>query len=64
MYSIDVFQVVALATFPELLESNIFPEDAKTRAKAILAGCKGHSIGKSVSNENFPFLDENFLSYT
>lgn len=38
-------QVVALATFPELLESNIFPEDAKTRAKAILAGCKGHSIG-------------------
>merc|ERR1712002_883472 len=38
-------QVLALITHPPLLDSEEFPEDAKTRAKAILAGCKGGSVG-------------------
>lgn len=38
-------QVVALCTYPPLLESCDFPEDAKLRAKRFLEGCKGHSIG-------------------
>ena len=38
-------KVVALCTYPKLLESNEFPSDAKDRAKRILAGCKGGSIG-------------------
>jgi len=38
-------QVVALCTYPALLDSNEFPEDAKSRARNILKGCKGGSIG-------------------
>ena len=38
-------QVLALITHPPLLETEQFPEDAKSRARAILAGCKGSSVG-------------------
>lgn len=38
-------QVVALCTFPELMDSPSFPEDAKWRARHILQGCGGHSLG-------------------
>jgi len=38
-------QVVALCTYPKLFESNEFPGDAKDRARRILNGCRGHSIG-------------------
>lgn len=38
-------QVVALCTYPPLLDSPDFPSDAKDRARRILAGCKGGSIG-------------------
>jgi alanine transaminase len=38
-------QVVALCTYPALLDSAEFPSDAKDRARRILDGCKGHSIG-------------------
>jgi len=38
-------QVVALCTYPELLKSSEFPDDAKKRARVILDGCKGQSIG-------------------
>jgi len=39
-------QVLALVTFPELLTTDNFPDDAKKRAKDILQGCKGGSVGK------------------
>ena len=38
-------QVVALCTYPPLLDSPDFPEDAKKRARKFLEGCRGHSIG-------------------
>merc|ERR1719411_2419345 len=38
-------QVLAIVTHPPLLDSPDLPEDAKTRAKAILDGCKGGSVG-------------------
>lgn len=38
-------QVVALCTFPELMDSPSFPEDAKWRARRILQGCGGYSLG-------------------
>lgn len=38
-------QVLALVTYPDLLKSKDFPEDAKDRARAILAGCRGSSVG-------------------
>ena len=41
-----IFQVIALCSYPQLLDSSEFPADAKDRAKRILAGCRGGSIGK------------------
>ena len=38
-------QVLAIVTHPPLLESAEFPEDAKSRARDILNGCKGGSVG-------------------
>ncbi|CAL1549178.1 unnamed protein product, partial [Lymnaea stagnalis] len=38
-------QVLALCTYPELLKSNDFPADTKEKAKRLLDGCKGHSLG-------------------
>ena len=38
-------QILALVSYPELLNSNEFPEDAKSRARIILQGCKNGSAG-------------------
>uniref|UniRef100_A0A673XTE8 alanine transaminase n=1 Tax=Salmo trutta TaxID=8032 RepID=A0A673XTE8_SALTR len=38
-------QVVALCAYPDLLEDDKFPEDAKNRARRILQACGGGSIG-------------------
>ena len=46
-YVFCLFQVVALCTYPELLESSLFPDDAKQRAKRILDGCGGKSLGEN-----------------
>lgn len=38
-------QVLALCTYPDLMNSPDFPADTKERAKQILEECKGHSLG-------------------
>ena len=38
-------QVLALVSYPELMNSNEIPEDAKLRAKTIMDGCKNGSVG-------------------
>lgn len=38
-------QVIALCSYPPLFESPDFPDDAKGRARRILAGCGGNSVG-------------------
>ena len=38
-------QVLAIVTHPPLLDSPDLPEDAKSRARAILASCKGSDVG-------------------
>jgi len=38
-------QVMAICTFPELLNDDKFPEDAKERARRILKSCGGGSVG-------------------
>ena len=43
-------QVVALCSYPALLEDSKFPEDAKKLARCILAGCAGESVGKLSSH--------------
>lgn len=36
-----------MCSYPELLNDNMFPEDAKQRARRILGACGGHSIGQT-----------------
>lgn len=38
-------QVMALCAYPDLLNSDIFPLDAKEKAKAFLKSCGGQSVG-------------------
>ncbi|ESO08006.1 hypothetical protein HELRODRAFT_185412 [Helobdella robusta] len=38
-------QVVALCTYPDLMDNPHFNDDAKQRARRILDDCRGHSIG-------------------
>ncbi|KAK6632769.1 hypothetical protein RUM43_013540 [Polyplax serrata] len=38
-------QVLALVSLPSLLDDPSFPEDAKQRARGVLKGCKGGSVG-------------------
>ena len=38
-------QVIAMLSYPKLLESDMFPDDAKEHARRILDGCKGKSAG-------------------
>lgn len=38
-------QVIALCSYPALLDDPQFPDDVKERARRILANCAGHSIG-------------------
>lgn len=40
-------QVIALCTYPNLLGSPSFPEDAKERARRILQACGGNSLGEA-----------------
>lgn len=40
-------QVIALCTYPNLLDSPSFPEDAKERARRILQACGGNSLGEA-----------------
>ncbi len=37
--------VMALCAYPELLNTNLFPEDAKQKARLFLKDCGGESVG-------------------
>ena len=50
------YQVVALCTYPALLSSSDFPEDAKSRAKRILRSCRGESIGMHMRYHLFIYV--------
>jgi hypothetical protein len=49
-------QVLALVSYPVLLDDPRFPTDAKARAKDILSGCRGGSVGKSLQQSCTPEL--------
>ena len=57
IYSLSNFvKVLVLVTQPELLDDDRFPEDVKKRARTILDGCRGGSVG----NYNTEYLN-NYL---
>jgi len=56
-------QVLALITHPPLLEEEGFPEDAKSRARAILAGCKGGSVGSYSESPGLEVIRRHVAEY-
>jgi len=56
-------QVVALCTYPALLNSSDFPEDAKDRARRILGGCRGSSIGSYSDSVGVEVIRRDIANY-
>lgn len=56
-------QVLALVTHPPLLDSSEFPADAKSRAKAILDGCKGSSVGSYSDSAGIEIIRRHVAEY-
>merc|ERR1711976_1114568 len=56
-------QVVALCTYPKLLESNEFPEDAKSQARRILGSCSGGSIGAYSNSAGVEVIRRDIANY-
>merc|ERR1712106_297435 len=56
-------QVLALITHPPLLDTDQFPEDAKSRARAILAGCKGGRVGSYSDSPGLEVIRRHVAEY-
>ncbi|KAH0619609.1 hypothetical protein JD844_000378 [Phrynosoma platyrhinos] len=56
-------QVVALCTYPNLLDSPNFPEDSKKRARRILQGCGGNSLGSYSASQGVNCIREDVAAY-
>jgi len=56
-------QVLSLVTYPALMNSDEFPEDAKKRAKAILDGCKGGDAGSYSDSPGIEIIRRHVASY-
>uniref|UniRef100_A0A8C9T566 alanine transaminase n=1 Tax=Scleropages formosus TaxID=113540 RepID=A0A8C9T566_SCLFO len=56
-------QVLALCSYPELLEGNEFPEDAKERARRILQACGGGSIGAYSASQGIECVRQDVARY-
>ncbi|XP_066451712.1 alanine aminotransferase 2-like [Eleutherodactylus coqui] len=56
-------QVVALCTYPDLLDSPGFPPDAKDRARRILQSCGGQSLGSYIASQGVSCIREDVARY-
>ncbi|XP_031419131.1 alanine aminotransferase 2-like isoform X2 [Clupea harengus] len=56
-------QVLALCSYPELLKDGNFPEDAKHRARRILQGCGGESIGAYSGSQGIECIRQDVARY-
>ncbi|XP_069771244.1 alanine aminotransferase 2-like isoform X2 [Narcine bancroftii] len=56
-------QVLALCTYPPLLCDPSMPEDAKSRARKILAACAGHSIGAYTASQGIEAIRQSVANY-
>ncbi|XP_060071000.1 alanine aminotransferase 2-like [Ylistrum balloti] len=56
-------QVIALCSYPPLFESPDFPEDAKSRARRILDGCRGSSVGSYSASAGIDPIREDIANY-
>ncbi|XP_056381690.1 alanine aminotransferase 2 isoform X1 [Hyla sarda] len=56
-------QVVALCTYPDLLDNPQFPRDAKDRARRILKSCGGQSLGSYSASQGVSCIREDVAQY-
>ncbi|XP_041453917.1 alanine aminotransferase 1-like [Lytechinus variegatus] len=56
-------QVVALCTYPALMDDPKFPSDAKQRAQRILDGCKGGSLGSYSESTGLEIIRKDVVDY-
>ncbi|XP_037643510.1 alanine aminotransferase 2-like isoform X2 [Sebastes umbrosus] len=56
-------QVLALCSYPELLNDNTFPEDAKSRARRILQSCGGNSMGSYSASQGIDSVRQDVARY-
>lgn len=56
-------QVLALCAYPDLLKDNSFPEDVKERARRVLGGCKGQSVGSYSESAGVEIIRKDVASY-
>ncbi|XP_050413736.1 alanine aminotransferase 2-like [Patella vulgata] len=56
-------QVLAMVTYPELLNSPDFPEDTKNRARRLLEGCRGGSIGSYSDSPGIAVIRQDIAQY-
>lgn len=56
-------QVLALCSYPDLLEDNKFPADAKDRARRILQACGGGSLGAYSASQGIECIRQDVARY-
>lgn len=56
-------QVLALVALPSLLDDPKFPNDAKKRARDILAGCRGSSVGSYTDSYGIEIIRKHVAQY-
>ncbi|XP_001948711.2 alanine aminotransferase 1 isoform X1 [Acyrthosiphon pisum] len=56
-------QVLALVSQPELLEDDRYPEDVKERARTILDGCRGGSVGSYTDSPGIEIIRKHVARY-
>lgn len=56
-------QVIALVSYPKLFEDPSFPEDAKKRARDLLNGCRGHSVGSYTDSTGIEIIRRHVAEY-
>ncbi|XP_072378440.1 alanine aminotransferase 1 [Diabrotica undecimpunctata] len=56
-------QVLALVAYPKLLDDPQFPEDAKERARTILKGCRGSSLGSYTDSPGIEIIRRHVAQY-
>ncbi|KAJ8924559.1 hypothetical protein NQ315_000708 [Exocentrus adspersus] len=56
-------QVLALVTYPKLLDDPSYPEDVKQRAKTILSGCRGGSVGSYTDSPGIEVIRRHVAEY-
>ncbi|ESO89980.1 hypothetical protein LOTGIDRAFT_192553, partial [Lottia gigantea] len=56
-------QVLAMMTYPDLLNIDYFPADAKERARRLLKGCRGQSLGSYTDSPGISIIKEDIADY-